>query len=205
LPLSVLAGPSFAKEVAMNLPTAITVSSNTPQFRAYLSELFHQQRFRVYTSTDVLGVEVGGAVKNVLAIAAGINDGLGFGMNARAALITRGMLEMMRLGEALGCQRDTFMGLTGLGDLMLTCNDDQSRNRRYGLLRGKGITHEAALNTIQQTIEGISTSAMVYQLSQRLQIDMPICRQVYRILYEDLYAKQAVEELMQREPKNEIL
>lgn len=202
-PMAMLAGPSFATEVGRNLPTAITLAGKQSKFLSQASALFHSTRFRVYTLDDLIGVQIGGAVKNVLAIAAGINDGLGFGMNARAALLTRGMNEMIRLGEALGGQRETFMGLAGLGDLILTCNDNQSRNRRFGLAIGQGMNIEAAKASIQQTIEGITTATTVYNLSKRLNIDMPICQQVYNVLALGHKAADAVEELMARKPKNE--
>jgi len=168
-----------------------------------LAAMLHGQNFRAYTSSDITGVELGGAVKNVLAIAAGITDGLGFGANARAALITRGLAELMRLGVALGGQRDTFMGLAGLGDLLLTCTDNQSRNRRMGMALAQGLTIQEASDSIGQVVEGVQTAREVVELAQRNGVEMPICAQVYRVLYEDLSPKAAVHALLAREQKPE--
>lgn len=200
---AVLSGPTFAKEVAEGLPTAVTIASQSEQFAADLAKIFHNQRFRAYTSSDMIGVQVGGACKNVLAIAAGIADGLGFGANTRAALITRGLNEIMRLGMRLGGQADTFMGLTGLGDLILTCTDNQSRNRRYGLALGQGISREQALKAIDQSVEGIFAAREAYHLSQSLQVEMPITEQVYKVLFENLDPKLSVQNLLNRDPKAE--
>lgn len=200
---AVISGPTFAREVAAGLPTAVTVASATPAFAARLAGLLHGANFRAYTSADVCGVELGGAVKNVLAIAAGIADGLGFGANARAALITRGLAEMMRLGISLGGQRDTFMGLAGLGDLLLTCTDDQSRNRRLGLALARGSSVQAAGEAIGQVVEGVQTAHEVVNLALRQTVDMPICAAVYRVLYEALSPAAAVQTLLAREPKPE--
>ncbi|MHB8471504.1 MAG: NAD(P)H-dependent glycerol-3-phosphate dehydrogenase [Gammaproteobacteria bacterium] len=201
---AVISGPTFAREVAGGLPTAVTVASGAPQFAAQLAALLHGANFRAYTSSDICGVELGGAVKNVLAIAAGIADGLGFGANARAALITRGLAEMMRLGTTLGGQRDTFMGLAGLGDLLLTCTDDQSRNRRLGLALAHGNSVPQATTAIGQVVEGIQTAREVVTLAQRHTVEMPICHAVYRVLYEALSPTAAVQALLAREPKSEI-
>lgn len=201
---AILSGPTFAKEVAEGLPTAVTIASASEQFATDLAKIFHNQRFRAYTSSDIVGVQVGGACKNVLAIAAGIADGLGFGANTRAALITRGLNEIMRLGIKLGGQPDTFMGLAGLGDLILTCTDNQSRNRQYGLAIGRGISHERALQAINQAVEGISAAREAYLLSCSLQVEMPITEQVYRVLFENLDPKIAVQNLLARDPKAEI-
>lgn len=203
LPIAVLSGPSFAKEVARGLPTAITIASRTPGFAKDLTHYFHSKTFRVYTSQDVIGVEVGGAMKNVLAIAVGIADGLSFGANARAALITRGLAEIVRLGLALGAQRETFMGLAGLGDLLLTCTDDQSRNRRFGLAIGKGESLQAAEKKIGQVVEGIHTAKEIFYLAKRYQIETPICEQVYRVLYENTTPQEAVNTLLSREQRDE--
>lgn len=203
-PLAVLSGPTFAKEVAQGLPGAVTIASTEKEFALELANDCHSRMFRAYTSSDMVGVEVGGAVKNVMAIAAGIADGLGFGSNTRAALIARGVAEMMRLGVTLGAQKDTFMGLTGLGDLVLTCSDDQSRNRRFGLALGKGQTQQQALDDIQQVVEGRFTAKAVYQLSQQQQIDMPITEQVYKVLFENLDPKVAAQALMERAIRPEI-
>jgi len=201
---TVISGPTFAKEVASGLPTAVTVASTYEPDAQFLAEAFHNETFRSYTSTDVVGVQVGGAVKNVLAIAAGVADGLGFGANARAALITRGLMEMSRLGIALGGRMETFMGLAGLGDLVLTCTDNQSRNRRFGLCVGEGQSQEAALQSIRQVVEGIKTAQEVHMLASRLQVEMPICSQVYEVLFQGKSAKQAVRSLLLREIKSEI-
>ncbi|CAN5221193.1 NAD(P)H-dependent glycerol-3-phosphate dehydrogenase [soil metagenome] len=200
---AMLSGPTFAKEVALGLPTAITLASNNNAFAHDLKTRLNKHLFRVYTSHDILGVEIGGAIKNVLAIAVGISDGLGFGANARSALITRGLAEIMRLGFALGAQRDTFMGLAGMGDLILTCTDNQSRNRRFGLALGKGATIHSALQSINQVVEGLPTAATVHQLAQKLHIEMPISEQVYRVLHQGLSPMQAVQSLFARETKAE--
>lgn len=199
----VVSGPTFALELANGLPTAMTVASNTLESGKQFSQALQGNNVRIYTSTDVIGVELGGAVKNVLAIAAGIADGLGFGANARAALITRGLAETRRLAKVLGAKDETLMGLSGLGDLVLTCTDDQSRNRRLGLALGKGQSVEEAQEAIGQAIEGLKTSQSVHLLAQRVEVEMPICHQVYKILYQQLPPQQAVKELLAREQKIE--
>ena len=199
-----ISGPTFAREVAAELPTAITIASPSPLFAMQLTEIFHSQHFRTYTSSDIIGVQVGGAVKNVLAIAAGIADGLGFGANTRAALITRGLHEIIRLGIRLGGQTDTFMGLAGLGDLILTCTDNQSRNRRFGLALGQGKSKQQAVTEISQEIEGVSAARETFQLSQKLDIEMPITEQTYRVLYESLDPRIAVQNLLNRDQKAEF-
>jgi glycerol-3-phosphate dehydrogenase (NAD(P)+) len=208
-PLAVMSGPTFAREVAEGLPTAVTVASQNEKFALEMADRFHSETFRAYTSEDVIGVEIGGAVKNVLAIAAGIADGLGFGANTRTALITRGLAEMMRLGEALGdkesmVQRETFMGLAGLGDLVLTCTDNQSRNRRLGLALGKGENIKEALAQIDQVVEGVQTAREVFDLAQREGVDMPITEQVYGVLYEGRSPREAVYDLLARVQKAEL-
>lgn len=202
-PAAILSGPTFAREVTENLPTAITIASRNEGFATELAQLFHNDRFRPYTSTDVIGVEVGGAVKNVLAIAAGIADGLGFGANTRAALITRGLSEIMRLGIKLGGKQETFIGLAGLGDLVLTCTDNQSRNRRFGLALGQGKDKLAILNDIGQEVEGISAAKDTLALAKRHNIEMPITEQTYKVLYEGLNPLTAVENLLSRDQKAE--
>ena len=202
-PVAVISGPTFAGEVAKGLPAAITVASSDPDFAAALSARLHGDHFRAYTSDDVVGVEIGGAVKNVLAIAAGIADGLGFGANTRAALITRGLAEIMRLGAALGARTETFMGLAGLGDLALTCTDDLSRNRRLGLALAGGKSVDEARAAIGQEVEGIATAAEVRRLATRLGVEMPICDQTYRVLFEGSSPQQAVSALLARRPKAE--
>lgn len=201
--LAVLSGPTFAREVVDDLPTALTIASSTQQMSDQLVKIFHNQRFRIYTSSDLIGVQVGGASKNVLAIAAGIADGLGFGANTRAALITRGLTEIMRLGIKLGGQADTFMGLAGLGDLILTCTDNQSRNRRFGLALGQGTNQNEALAQISQEVEGISAAREAYHLSLQHGVEMPITEQVYRVLFENLPPIQAVQNLLNRDLKSE--
>ncbi|MFO7603818.1 MAG: NAD(P)H-dependent glycerol-3-phosphate dehydrogenase [Gammaproteobacteria bacterium] len=204
MPMAVISGPTFAKEVASGLPGAVTVASKNPDFATEVAAMLHSERFRAYTSDDVVGVEVGGAVKNALAIAAGIADGLGFGANTRAALITRGLAEVMRLGVALGGQRETFMGLAGLGDLVLTCTDDQSRNRRLGLALGRGENQAQAKEVIGQVVEGVITAQEVHTLAQRQGVEMPIVEQVYRVLYENESPRGAVDALLGRDIKPEL-
>ncbi len=205
-----LSGPTFAAEVARGLPTAITLAldhtttSPDPDALAQtLAQEFHSPTFRCYTNPDLIGVEVGGAIKNVLAIAAGIADGLGFGANARTALITRGLAEMMRLGAALGAKAETFMGLAGLGDLVLTCTDDQSRNRRFGLALGRGKNATEAKASIDQVIEGAETAQQAWQLAQQHGVDMPITEQVVRVIAAEITPRDAVAALLQRDPKSE--
>jgi len=205
MPLAVISGPTFASEVAAGMPTALTIASRSSRFANDLATRLHDTYFRAYTCDDVIGVEVGGAIKNVLAIAAGIADGLGFGANTRAAVITRGLVEMTRLGIALGGEQTTFMGLAGLGDLVLTCTDDKSRNRRLGLGIAQGKTPEQARNDIGQVVEGIQTSRAVYELASKHRVEMPICEQVYHVLFEQREARVAVSELFNRELKSENL
>ena len=202
-PIAVLSGPTFAREVGAGLPTAMTVASPDEAFAAAIARSISGLNFRAYTSSDVIGVEVGGAVKNVLAIGAGIADGMGYGANTRIALITRGLAEMTRLGEALGARRETFMGLAGLGDLVLTCTDNQSRNRRFGIALAGGQSVEAALEDIRQVVEGYSAAKAVHEVAERMKIEMPICEAAYRVLYADLPIKDAVQVLMAREIRSE--
>jgi len=202
---AVMSGPTFAGEVARNLPTSITVASESEPFSKQLTDDLHSGRFRVYLSSDLIGVELGGALKNVLAIAAGAADGLGFGANTRAALITRGLAEMMRLGEAMGGKRETFMGLAGMGDLILTCTDNQSRNRRTGLLLAQGKTLEQAHKEIGQAIEGIKTAKEVVKLARQYGVEVPICEQVYRVLYENCPIEEAVHALLSRKSSQEMI
>ena len=202
-PVAVLSGPTFAKEVGVGLPTALTIAANDAAFAQELAISLSGDNFRAYTSDDMVGVEVGGAVKNVLAIGAGMSDGLGFGANTRVALITRGLVEMTRLGVALGAKRETFMGLAGMGDLMLTCTDNLSRNRRMGLALAAGKSVEEAQEEIQQVVEGVLAAEAVHEVAQKLGIEMPICHQVYRILYEGASPREAVGALMRRDLKSE--
>lgn len=204
-PAAVISGPSFAGELARGLPTALTVASSDPAFARQVAALLHGPDLRAYSSADVIGVELGGAVKNVLAIAAGVCDGLGFGANARAALITRGLAEMMRLGAVVGGQSVTLMGLAGVGDLILTCTDDQSRNRRFGLAIGRGQTAEQALVAIGQVVEGMAAAGAIMRLARHHGVDMPISEQVDLVLNHGRDPRQAVEELLSRDPKPETV
>jgi glycerol-3-phosphate dehydrogenase (NAD(P)+) len=203
-PFAVLSGPTFAREVGQGLPTAMTVASADEAFAQSLAQSLSADHFRAYTSSDIVGVEVGGAIKNVLAVGAGLADGLGFGANTRVALITRGLVEMTRLGVALGAQRETFMGLAGLGDLVLTCTDDQSRNRRFGLLLAAGASVDAALAQIGQVVEGYLAAKAVRHVAQREGVEMPICEGIYRLLYENLPPQEVVKALMSRPIKAEF-
>jgi glycerol-3-phosphate dehydrogenase (NAD(P)+) len=204
-PLAVLSGPSFAMEVAKGLPTAVTVAANHTDYAELLVKKFHHHpSFRPYTSCDMVGVEVGGAVKNVIAIAAGIADGLGLGANSRAALITRGLTEMVRFGTALGGVRETFMGLAGLGDLVLTCTDNQSRNRRMGYALAQGQTDSEAQAKIGQVVEGVHAAREVYRLAQEMEIAMPIVEHVYKVLQGEYTPQAAVQALLSRATTQEI-
>ncbi len=204
IPYGLVSGPTFALEVARGLPTAMTVAATTAELSRSTARAFQSDNFRVYTSNDILGVELGGAIKNVLAIAAGISDGLGFGANARAAIITRGLAEIIRLGKSMGAKAETMMGLAGLGDLVLTCTDDQSRNRRLGLALGKGQNTEDALKEIGQAVEGAKSSSCIELLAQRANVEMPICSEVHRIVHENLDPKIAVKELLSRHIRSEF-
>lgn len=200
---AVISGPTFAREVAQGLPTAFVVASEHEDVARVVAGWLRNERTRVYTSRDMPGVQLGGAIKNVMAIAAGISDGLGFGANARAGLITRGLAELARLGVAMGGERETFMGLAGAGDLILTCTDDTSRNRRVGLGLGRGRKLPDILADLGQEAEGVATAKELYTLARRIHVDMPITEQVYRVLYENTSPQQAVEALFQREPRAE--
>lgn len=203
-PCGVLSGPSFAREVALGLPTALTLASRDQEFSRQTALALHSSRLRVYASNDVAGVELGGAVKNVLAIAAGISDGMGFGHNARAALITRGLAEITRLGLALGGHQETFMGLAGMGDLILTCTGDLSRNRRVGLQLAQGKSLEAILRDLGHVAEGVNTAREAVELAREQQVDMPITQAVYQVLYQGLAPRAAVEGLLNRVPSAEF-
>jgi len=203
LPCGVLSGPSFAQEVAAGLPTALTLASQDANFASAAAVALHGHRLRIYTSQDMAGVEVGGAVKNVMAIAAGISDGLGFGYNARAALITRGLAEIARLGVALGGQPETFMGLTGAGDLILTCTGDLSRNRLVGLQLAKNKPLDTILTELGHVAEGVYSAREVLALARVLDVDMPITQAVCRVLYDHTPAAAAVEALLNRALKAE--
>lgn len=199
----VISGPSFAFEVAEHKPTAVVVASNDTDTREYFSELIQTQSLRAYTNADLVGVEVGGSVKNILAIAAGIASGLGFGANTQAALITRGLAEMTRLGLALGADKATFMGLSGLGDLVLTCSDDLSRNRRFGKELAKGHNIKQALDNVGATVEGLNALELVLSIANQHQIEMPICEQVYAVVQGQISPTEAVSQLMSREQTGE--
>ena len=202
--LAVISGPTFAREVAMGMPTAITVASESESLANDISRCLHHGNFRAYTSNDVIGVELGGALKNALAIASGIADGLGFGANARAALITRGLAELMRLGVTMGGSQETFMGLAGMGDLVLTCTDNQSRNRRMGLKLAEGLSKEEISIEIGQEIEGVRTAREAMNLAKKFQVELPIIEQVYKVLYEGLSPQEAVKHLLERKPTAEL-
>lgn len=202
--LAAVSGPSFAREVAQGLPTAVTVASPNPVFAQRIADLLHGERFRAYISDDIVGVQVGGGAKNVLAIAAGIADGLGFGANTRAALITRGLAELIRLGTALGGKRETFMGLAGLGDLVLTCTDNQSRNRRMGLALARGLALAEARAEIGQEVEGVITARAIHDRALALGVEMPISEQVFAVLYEGVTPAQATAALLERSSKAEF-
>jgi glycerol-3-phosphate dehydrogenase (NAD(P)+) len=201
--IAIISGPTFATEVARNLPTAITIASPDGRFATELSEILHNQRFRVYTNDDIIGVQLGGAVKNVLAIATGAADGLGFGANSRAAIMTRGLEELMRLGTVIGARQETLMGLAGLGDIVLTCTDNQSRNRRLGIGLGQGKALQEILTEIGQEVEGISAAREIHQLAARHGIEMPISEQVYQVLYANVSPTTAVQNLLVRVQKKE--
>ncbi|WP_273788851.1 NAD(P)H-dependent glycerol-3-phosphate dehydrogenase [Bartonella sp. ML70XJBT] len=205
VPLAVFSGPTFAKELAIGWPTAMTIAASDVGFGKELQQLFHcDKSFRVYKSSDMIGVQLGGAVKNVIAIGAGISDGMGFGANARIALITRGLAEISRLGGTMGAELSTFMGMTGLGDLVLTCTDNQSRNRRFGILLGKGIDIKEAEKQIGQVVEGYLNTKEVYTLAKRIGLEMPIVEQIYQILYCGKNITEAANTLLSRTLKDEI-
>jgi glycerol-3-phosphate dehydrogenase (NAD(P)+) len=204
VPIAVLSGPTFAKEVGQGLPTAIAVASDDEEFARALAKRISSGGFRAYTQTDIVGVEIGGAVKNVLAIATGCSDGLGYGSNSRVFLITRGLAELMRLGVALGARRETLMGLAGLGDLVLTCTDDQSRNRRFGRALAAGKPVHQAIAEIGQVVEGYHAAKAVHRVAQQHGVDMPICRFVYDVLHEGVPLDEVVKAMLAREvtPEN---
>ncbi len=202
--IAALSGPSFAKEVVKKIPTLVTVAAYDPEVGSAVQSTFATPYFRVYTSRDVVGVELGGALKNVMAIAAGISDGLGLGYNTRAAMITRGLTEIQRLGIRLGADPKTFMGLAGMGDLVLTCTGDLSRNWTLGHKIGQGMKLETILSDMVTVAEGVKTTKSVYNMSQKLGVEMPIAEQVYRMLYEDLDPKEALQTLMSRDLRHEL-
>ncbi|WP_199152846.1 NAD(P)H-dependent glycerol-3-phosphate dehydrogenase [Chromobacterium sp. ASV23] len=199
----VLSGPSFAREVAQDLPSAVTIASDDAEFAAYVARELHSPRLRLYANNDLVGVEVGGAVKNVMAIATGVADGLHFGLNARAALITRGLAEITRLGVALGASQQTMMGLSGMGDLILTCTGELSRNRQVGLKLAEGKPLEQVLQELGHVAEGVATAREVLTMAERLQVDMPITAAVCGLLYQGNDPQQVVDGLLGRSPKSE--
>ncbi|GAA5104848.1 NAD(P)H-dependent glycerol-3-phosphate dehydrogenase [Bartonella jaculi] len=205
IPLAVFSGPTFAKELAIGLPTAITVAASDAEFGEELQQLFQcDKSVRVYKNSDMIGVQLGGAVKNVIAIGAGISDGMRFGANARIALITRGLAEISRLGLAMGAELSTFIGITGLGDLVLTCTDNQSRNRRFGILLGQGMNKEEAEKQIGQVVEGYLNTKEVFTLAQRIGVEMPITEQIYQVLYCGKSVFEAADTLLSRALKDEM-
>jgi glycerol-3-phosphate dehydrogenase (NAD(P)+) len=203
-PVAVLSGPSFAKEVIKKLPAAVTLATEDKKIGVTLQEMFNINNFRVYTHDDILGVEIGGALKNVMAIASGISDSLGLGNNARASLITRGLVEMTRLGVAMGAKERTFSGLSGIGDLVLTCTSPLSRNYTVGIKLGQGMKLKDILNQTRSVAEGVATAESAFELSKKYNIEMPIVEQVYRVLYEDKDPVLAVKDLLERSLKTEF-
>ena len=201
--VGVLSGPTHAEEVARDIPTAIVATSEDMEVAERIQDVFMTEDFRVYTNTDVVGVELGGALKNIIALCAGIVDGLGLGDNTKAALMTRGMAEIVRLGEAMGAKKETFLGLTGIGDLIVTCTSMHSRNRRAGILIGQGKTKDEAVEEVKMVVEGITTSKGAYELAKKLNISMPITEKAYSVLFNGEDPKTAVYELMNRDKKSE--
>ncbi len=203
-PYAVVSGPSHAEEVARFMPTTLVAASDQQVFAEQAQDLFMNQYVRVYTNPDVIGVELAGALKNVIAFGAGIADGIGYGDNARAALITRGITEIARLGQAMGASINTFAGLAGIGDLIVTCTSMHSRNRRAGILVGQGMSMEEALHEVGMVVEGVYTAGAAYELAKKYKVDMPITSAIYRVLYENHNVAEAVQELMTRHRKHEI-
>lgn len=201
--IAVMSGPSHAEEVSISLPTVNVVAAQDENTSKYIQNIFTTENFRVYTSSDVLGVELGGAIKNVIALCSGISDGIGYGDNTRAALITRGIAEISRLGIAMGAKEETFSGLSGIGDLIVTCTSVHSRNHRAGILLGKGMSLSETLDSVHMVVEGVNTAKAAYELSRKYKVSMPITEQAYKVLFENKNAKEAVRELMSRDPKAE--
>lgn len=202
-PMGVVSGPSFAQEVAKELPTAMTLATRSPEWGPILQQAFHSERMRIYLSTDMVGVQLGGIIKNIIAIAVGMSDGLGYGANARCALVTRGLAELTRLGQALGANPSTFMGLSGVGDMVLTCTDNQSRNRRFGIALGEGKSINEAIAAVGKVVEGKLNVIQVIALAKRHQVEMPICEQAFAVLFEGATPQEAVTRLLLRSPKTE--
>ncbi len=203
-PIVILSGPSHAEEVALDIPTTVVVTSKNMKFAKDIQDLFMTNKFRVYTNDDVIGVEVGGAVKNIIALAAGVSDGIGYGDNTKAALMTRGMSEIIRIGLRLGAKQETFSGLAGIGDLIVTCTSMHSRNRKAGMLIGKGYSLEEAIKEIGMVVEGVKACRAFYRLKEELSVSMPITDILYKVLFEKLDPKYGVYELMSRDKKDEI-
>ena len=203
-PYAVLSGPSHAEEVAMNMPTTVVSASVEKKVAEYVQDVFMSPTFRVYTNTDVIGVELGGALKNVIALGAGISDGLGYGDNTKAALMTRGIAEIARLGEKLGGNIITFAGLAGIGDLIVTCTSMYSRNRKAGILIGKGMEIDDVIETVGMVVEGIKTTKSAYELAKKHDIDMPITEEIYDVIYNNKDVKSSVINLMLRDKKHEM-
>ncbi len=203
-PVVILSGPSHAEEVLLNIPTTVVVTSTAMTYAEKVQDLFMSPNFRVYTNDDIIGIEIGGSVKNIIALAAGVCDGIGYGDNAKAALMTRGMVEIIRIGEKLGGRAETFSGLTGMGDLIVTCTSMHSRNRRAGILIGKGMKLEDAVKEIGMVVEGVKACKSFYELKEELNIEMPITHVLYEVLFQGKDPKAAVEELMSREKKSEV-
>lgn len=199
----VFSGPSHAEEVSLDIPTTVVVSSKDMDKAKIVQDLFFTQSLRVYTNDDLIGVEIGGAVKNIIALAAGISDGIGYGDNAKAALMTRGMNEIMKIGECLGGRKETFFGLTGMGDLIVTCTSLHSRNRRAGILIGEGKTMDEAIESVGMVVEGIKSCKAFYELKEKLNISMPITDTLYKVLFQNKNPEEGVRELMKRDKKSE--
>lgn len=202
---AVLSGPSHAEEVALNLPTVITVASSDINIATNIQDLFNNESFRVYTNTDLIGVELGGTLKNIIAFGAGICDGLGYGDNTKAGLITRGLSEIKRLGIALGADPNTFSGLSGIGDLIVTCTSQHSRNRKAGMLIGQGYSLQDTLNEVQMVVEGIVATEIAYKVALENNVEMPITEAIFNVLYKNIPAKESIVELMSRDSKSEIV
>lgn len=203
-PIVIFSGPSHAEEVALDLPTTVVVTSKNMEYAKIVQDIFMTSKFRVYTNEDIVGVEIGGAVKNIIALAAGIADGIGYGDNSKAALMTRGMSEIIKIGTALGGKAETFYGLTGMGDLIVTCTSMHSRNRRAGILIGKGSSMEKASEEVGMVVEGIKATKAFYELKEKMKISMPITDSLYKVLFEGKDPKYGVYELMSRNKKNEF-
>ncbi|MGV8984455.1 NAD(P)H-dependent glycerol-3-phosphate dehydrogenase [Clostridium sp.] len=203
-PIVILSGPSHAEEVALDIPTTVVVTSKKMEYARIVQDVFMTSKFRVYTNEDIIGVEIGGAVKNIIALAAGVSDGIGYGDNAKAALMTRGMSEIIKIGTKLGGKTETFYGLTGMGDLIVTCTSMHSRNRRAGILIGKGVPMDTACEEIGMVVEGIKATRAFYALKEKAQISMPITDVLYKVLFEGKDPKYGVHELMSRNRKDEF-